>query len=73
MEFQIDHGSSAAISYQRYFEHLLEKYRNMNDGLNLTEAETQQIRGRIALLKELIALPKTKEILDAQSRHGQPE
>lgn len=72
MNFDIDHTSAGAYAYQQLFEKLLAEARARNDGLNLSDAETNQIRGRIALLKELIALPEQKKILDAQSRMGHP-
>lgn len=64
----IDHTASGAQSYQKLFQELLDQARIRNDGLNLSTEETNQIRGRIALLKELIALPQHKLIRDAQSR-----
>lgn len=66
----IDHSSSAAQSYQELFKQMLEKERKKNDGLSLTDADTQQIRGRISVLKELIALPEAKNLRDAQSVSG---
>lgn len=41
--------------------------RNRNDG-DLDLIETAKLRGRIALLKELIALPEQKKVLEAQSK-----
>ena len=68
----IDHGDSAAKAYQAHFEHLLKLARESNDGLFLTDAQTNQLRGRIALLKELIALPKAKALREAQLRIEHP-
>ena len=46
--------------------------RNQNDG-ELSEIETAKLRGRIATLKELIALPNTQKVLEAQSKSVLPE
>lgn len=69
----IDFSSSASQAYQKMFEYMLERERKKNDGLDLDEAKTNQIRGRISLLKELVALPKIREIEDAQLRIEHPE
>lgn len=73
MSDRIDFGSSAAQSYMKLFERMLDEARVRNDGLGLDESETNQIRGRIAVLKELIALPTRQRNLDAQSRNGHPD
>lgn len=69
----IDHNAYAAQAYQQLFKHRLDEYRKKNDGTDLTEAETNQIRGAIRLLKELIALPRDREIREAQSRIEHPD
>ena len=46
--------------------------RQQNDG-DLGDSDTAKLRGRIALLKELIALPDTKRVLDAQLKSVSPE
>lgn len=68
----IDHSSHGAQAYQTHFQTLLKRYREMNDG-DLSLEDTCKLRGKIALLKELIALPSQKMIMDAQSRIGHPE
>jgi CHASE3 domain sensor protein len=73
MNFEIDFGSSAAKSYQQLFEKMLNEARNKNDNLKLSVDETNQIRGRIAVLKELLALPNHKKIAEAQARIEHPE
>jgi hypothetical protein len=73
MRLDIDYGSSAAISYNRYFQKLLEDARVQNDGLDVTPERTNQLRGRIALLKELLALPTQKSVMDAQARIEHPD
>ena len=73
MNFPIDHSTAGAEQYQRLFQHLLDQARIRNDGLELSVEQTHQIRGRIALLKELLALPQQKMLLDAQARIGHPE
>lgn len=70
---EIDFTSSASQAYQKMFEFMLERERKKNDGLDLDDKRTNQIRGRISLLKELIALPRAKDIADAQSRIEHPE
>lgn len=64
---EIDFSSGVSGQYQTHFEELLKQARVKNDGTSLTDAETNQIRGRIALLKELIALPNKASALKAQS------
>ena len=50
----------------------LDAYRKMNDG-DLTEIETAKLRGRIAALKELLALQDLQKVLQAQSKSDLPE
>lgn len=45
--------------------------RGRNDG-DLSEIDTAKLRGRIATLKELIALPEQKKLLEAQSMGASP-
>lgn len=73
MKYDIDFGSAAAQSYQQMFQTMLDEARVRNDGLDLTDAQTSQLRGRIALLKELLALPNRKKVMDAQARFEHPE
>lgn len=73
MKFEIDHSASGCQQYQKLFQHMLEKERIKNDGVALTEAETNQIRGRISLLKELLALPTQKILMEAQARIEHPD
>lgn len=73
MKFEVDPTLSGASQYQQLFEEELDKARKRNDGLSLTNDETQQLRGRIALLKELLALPGQKQIWDAQAMVEHPE
>lgn len=70
---EIDHHSHSARAYQELFKQKLEEYRSKNDGADLTEAQTNQLRGAIRLLKELIALPRQREIEEAQSRIEHPD
>lgn len=46
--------------------------RKKNDG-ELDDIATAHLRGRIAMLKELIALPTKKLVMEAQSRTVMPE
>lgn len=69
----IDYTTGVSQQYQKLFEEMLERERRKNDGLNLSEAETNQTRGRIALLKELIALPNSHSRDAAQSGIEHPE
>ena len=46
--------------------------RDRNDG-DLGEIETAHLRGRIATLKELLALPETKRSMDAQVKSVLPD
>ena len=46
--------------------------RNQNDG-DLNEIETAKLRGRIALLKEIVALPAVRKAMDAQQKSVLPE
>lgn len=69
----IDFGSSIARAFQKHFESELQKAREKNDGLTLTMEQTNQLRGRIQLLKELIRLPQDREIEIAQSRIEHPD
>lgn len=50
----------------------LVRARAKNDG-DLTESETAKLRGRIDALKELIALPAKRLVMEAQSRTVLPE
>ena len=50
----------------------LSSARERNDG-NLDAIETAKLRGRIEVLKELVALPETQKILDAQPKFAYPE
>jgi hypothetical protein len=50
----------------------LEQYRKQNDG-DMSEAETNKLRGRIAVLKELLALPNQKTILESQAKFVTPD
>lgn len=68
----IDFSTGAAVQFQALFNSLLEEARNKNDA-DLSMEETQKLRGRIALLKELIALPKTQKVMEAQSRLDHPD
>jgi hypothetical protein len=73
MNFDIDFSSGPIQAYHRYLEQLLSESRAKNDGLSLSAEETHQLRGRIALLKELLALPTMKKTMEAQARFGHPE
>lgn len=50
----------------------LNRARNMNEG-DLSELETAKLRGNISMLKELLALPSTRKVLEAQANAGLPE
>ena len=50
----------------------LESSRNQNDG-DLNEIETAKLRGRIALLKEIVALPQVRKAMEAQQKSVLPE
>ena len=50
----------------------LDHARKQNDG-ELSEVATAHLRGRISILKELIALPNAKRILEAQSKAVLPD
>lgn len=54
----------------RWAESKLKTEREKNDGMDLDAVQTAVIRGRISLLKELLALPRVSE---AQARIDQPE
>lgn len=58
---------------KNYMQGKLDSERRKNDGLDLTEKETEQIRGRISLLKELLALDQAEEVRLAQARIEHPE
>jgi hypothetical protein len=45
--------------------------RNLNDDTKLTEQQTAALRGRIAVLKELLALPELKR-QDARAVNDDP-
>lgn len=64
----LDHALPGAMQYQKLFQTMLDDARRRNDGLDLTADQTAQIRGRIALLKELLALPERQTTLDAQAK-----
>lgn len=49
----------------------LEQARERNDG-DLDATQTAVLRGRISILKELIALPEGRKILEAQSKFVNP-
>jgi len=59
---EIDFTSSVSQAYQKLFEKMLDDERRKNDGLELSIEKTSQIRGRISLLKELLALPRVRDI-----------
>ena len=50
----------------------LNRSRNMNEG-DLSEIETAKLRGAISMLKELLALPNMRKVLEAQANTGLPE
>jgi hypothetical protein len=54
-----EHDSKTALwkKIKAHFEEKLELLRRQNDG-NLSEAETQKLRGRIAEVKSILALDK---------------
>lgn len=49
----------------------LDQARIKNDG-DVDASGTATLRGRIALLKELIALPDTNRLMKAQSKYVEP-
>lgn len=48
----------------------IERLRNQNDNPKLTEPQTAAIRGRIAAMKDLLALPDT---LKARAQQADPD
>jgi hypothetical protein len=46
------------IAIKEYLQRQLEKVREMNDNVSLSEAETAALRGRILAYKELLAAEK---------------
>lgn len=46
--------------------------RSMIEG-DLSEIDTAKLRGRIATLKELLAIPSTQKVLESQAKAGLPE
>ena len=51
----------------------LSSAHEQNTQVGLSEAETNAIRGKISLIKELLRLPETKKLRDAPVLNGEPE
>jgi hypothetical protein len=58
---------------QKWAEAKLATERNKNDDPQLDVAATGLARGRIAMLKELLALPTLNSALATQARMGDPD
>ena len=56
----------------QWAEQKLKTEREKNDGVELDPVQTAVLRGRISLLKELLALPRVKDA-EARARIDQPE
>ena len=50
----------------------IDRARSKNDG-DLNEIATAKLRGRLSVLKELIALPEDKRFRETQSRIDAPD
>lgn len=51
----------------------LEGERAKNDAVGLSDAETNAIRGRISILKELLRLPETLKLRQSPVHNGEPD
>jgi hypothetical protein len=63
-------SAQAWVEIARWAEERLALERQRNDDLKLDVAQTAHCRGRISVLKDLLALPKHKV---AQARLDEPE
>jgi hypothetical protein len=66
----IDFGSSSWRELDRLLRQKLETLREKNDN-PLDLSETADIRGRIAVIKELLALPRTSAALVRMTEHSE--
>jgi hypothetical protein len=57
---------------EKWASQKIESCRNQNDG-DLSDIETAKLRGRIAVLKELLALPDKESLLVSQAKFVQPQ
>lgn len=63
-----EHESQTAVwlKLEAYFKEQLESLRCQNDG-DLSELDTSRIRGKLSLLKQIIALAEKPEQLQAEA------
>lgn len=69
----INFADGTWLQLKRHMEMKLEVERKKNDGTDLDERQTYLIRGRISLLKELLALELAEEVRQAQARIEHPD
>lgn len=58
---------------EAFAKNRLESERVKNDAVGLSDAETNAIRGRISILKELLRLPETLKIRQSPAHNGEPD